>query len=133
MSKQDEQKKKLFGLGTKKEKVHAAVEMAAVLKEEAAPEEKILTFFLPQKLDDDIKAESKRSGQKMKVIINSQLERLFNEQLELTNDYNMPDESLKRSVRISADLAKKLDAYAADRGMSKRFIIEALLSDYLRK
>lgn len=93
---------------------------------------KMLSFNLTKQLDIDIKAAAKRTGKTLKSIVNTQLERLFNEKLELVNEAEV-GESVLRQVRIDAHLAKQLDEYVAEQGVSKRFVIEALLSEYVSR
>lgn len=130
----EEKKKTLLGLGSKKTTEHAAVQMTAAMKKEETTEvEKVLlSYNLNNELEAAVKSLAQRTGKTMTMIIQQQLEKLFaNDEAQLINDFSASPHG-KRSVKINADLYAQLDKYTAKNNVSKRFVIEALLSDYVR-
>lgn len=135
----ENRRKSLLGLSAKKpepnepqEKQTAAATMAAELVSTSTSEEVNIVTNLHKDLADDLKLASRRSGKKLKVIINEQLAMFFKEPQPLENDYDTHTPYVKRSIMVRADVAQQLNDYTQKHDVTKRFVLEAVLSKYLQ-
>lgn len=93
---------------------------------------KTVRFQLHVQLDEDIKLVARRTGKTQRWILSQQLKRLFDGDVELISDY-LDGEYVHRQVRIDADLFEQLDKYARKNAVTKKFIVEALFSEYVKR
>ena len=124
-------KKPLFNVG----EGTAAEAMTKKNMTSAQPnEKKRLSVHLSISLEKEFKTLSKRLGISVADLLNAELKQFLNEPDErsLFNHY-VEDEFANRGYNLDATVKQQLDDYCATHNRSKRFVVEAILSDFVKK
>lgn len=95
---------------------------------------KRLSVHLSKSLELEFRVFAKRKGKTVSEFLNDELKSFFENtsETELINDY-VEDESINRGYNLESPVMLKLNEYCQTNRYSKRFVVESILSQSLKK
>lgn len=125
----------VFGSGLNNEKAAESL-VTDIVQHKKKPQEsdmQRLSFLMSKSLAHELKGHAGRTGKTIQSIINNCLRDFFRDTdaIVLENGY-AGDTSVQRGVNIHSDLMQQLEHFTDRKGVTKRFVVEALLTIYLK-
>lgn len=140
---EDKQEANVLGINGGDPAVHPAAKMTLTVKEvkkrgrkKERGEFQKVTLQMSKALHSDIKTFALNNGRPIQHILQAAIKEFVAGDCNaaLINDYNDKRDSLVRtSIDLDVDVYDALTDYSKSSGVKKRFIIESLLSEFLRE